>query len=313
MNKLVVRAPAKLILSGEHAVLYGAPALAIAVDSYSYTEISYNKINKIFFDLEQPSKLAEYTANYLFNKLNLKFSELSILSKGLDIKIDSDIPIGSGMGSSAAIILSILYSIGNLFKLNLSHEDYYELGLACENFQHGKSSGLDLKLVLNGGCIYFENQNITKRNIHDISMELFKLVNTGIPESSTKQCVDHARKYFKNNHSLVADFTEITKNLDYELNKDIKNIDNIKKIIRENNKLLNNIGVVSEKTQNFIKKIEQAGGAAKICGAGTVIGDASGVVLVINDEDNNNFSDLVKSYNYTQKNIKGVQDGITVI
>ncbi len=64
--------------------------------------------------------------------------------------MQSDLPIGCGMGSSAATILSVIYAIATHLHLPISQEKLFQLALEAENMQHGRSSGLDLKIVYAG-------------------------------------------------------------------------------------------------------------------------------------------------------------------
>jgi mevalonate kinase len=288
---VLARAPAKLILSGEHAVLYGAPALALTVDCYAYTKIEWQDDDGVFFDLvnlNYSKKLSyeelfkksprhamrvdplfqsglQYGKNAHFEKggggdsrggfylaiytTSLFFNHYNITpTKGLKITINSDIPLGSGMGSSAAVILTILFSLANFFGLNISQEEYYLLAKKAEDLAHGTSSGLDIKLILEGGFNYFCDQKLIKRTINNLP---FNLINTGAPLSTTKDCVMHAKKYFTNSN-LVADFTAVTNALDDAILNN--NLANIKLALRENHKLLVSLNVVSDKTLDLIEK-----------------------------------------------------------
>ena len=76
----------------------------------------------------------------------------------------------------------------------------------------------------------------------------------------------------------------------------------LRESIRENHRLLVEIGVVPEQVSAFVREIEQAGGAAKICGAGSVVGDAAGVLLVLADEAP---VALCKKYGYVVSTLRG--------
>src|SRR5579872_7137709 len=96
----------------------------------------------------------------------------------------------------------------------------------------------------------------------------FYLVNTGIPLSSTGECVTQVQPFFHRSRR-GEDFAAITELMDQALqNQDYKNFHTS---IRENHRLLKEIGVVPEKVQRFIAELEEQGGAGKICGAGAVI------------------------------------------
>ena len=322
-EQLRVRSPAKLILSGEHAVLYGQPALAVAVDYYTEAVINWHKsqlINFKFLDLEyakahtlyaldkikhriqkkyreflagrcgitdvlrKPFELLQYSVCNLIEKLNLE------LKQGFEIEINSNIPIGCGMGSSAAAIVSTMHAIACLFKLNLEAKSFLSLGRDIESLQHGRSSGLDLHLTMFGGGVRFCQGQTEQRHIADTSY--LYAVQTGAPQSSTGAAVTHVAKHFINS-SLGDDFGAVTNALDAALAAN--NLPAIKAAINANHKLLNNIGVVPAKVANFIAEIEHNQGAAKICGAGSVAGDNAGVVLLVSEID---LASIAARYNY---------------
>lgn len=333
-----VIAPGKLILSGEHAVVYGKPALAMAVNRYVTASITPQETPQISFDLKdlnyasgltlasleqlesriknkyqhfvqgdfkiqdvlhKPFELAQFASSLCLAVLNIE------LIQGMCIHVQSTIPMGCGMGSSAATILSIIYAISQYLNMDITKESIYRVGLEAENVQHGTSSGLDLLISLHGGCVYYKDHTTTPRVLP--SFPLF-LVNTGMPESSTGECVMGVAPSFKSS-SLGDDFAAVTDAMDRALNT---NPQEMQQVIRENHKLLVKIGVVPERVQKFISQIEQIHGAAKICGAGSVTGDRAGVVLVMT-EDEAALQKICEQYQYTILPIAGEARGMHVV
>lgn len=333
-----VHAPGKLILSGEHAVVYGAPALAMAVNryvtataysqllpfiSFDLSDLAYerkltltalnqlkNRIKKKYQRfiggeykirdvLQKPVELAQFVLSLVVETLNVK------ITQGMKICVQSDIPIGCGMGSSAATVISVAHAIAHHFGLELSSEIFYRLGLEAENMQHGYSSGLDLRVSMHGGCILVDAGQVYSRPLPTLPMYL---INTGIPEATTGECVESAAHYFKTN--LASSFAEVTYAMDKALQQN--HIAIMQEVLRENHKLLTHIGVVPERVQQCVAEIEKIKGAAKICGAGSVKGEAAGVMLVI-IEDLPNLIKICQQYHYTIMPIIGEARGVRVI
>jgi len=303
-----VLAPGKLILSGEHAVVYGKPALAVAVNRYATASISHDLVPRVSFhfsDLEykrrlsyttlhnikerlkrkyhqfiqgdfsirevlhKPFELAQFAFGSIFEALNIK------LNHGMNIHVQSDIPIGCGMGSSAATILSVIYAMTQHLDLKLSNEAIFDLALAAENMQHGSSSGLDLHVSLQGGCIYMHEKTISQRAVPNLGIYL---VNTGTPKTSTGECVAKAAPLFKTS-SIGDDFAAVTVAMDQGFAQNQQQA--VSQAVQANHELLVQIGVVPERVQQFIAEIEKLGGVAKTCGAGAVAGDNAGIVMVM--------------------------------
>ena len=340
LKRLTVRAPAKIILSGEHAVVYGNPALAMAVDRYTETtlanipgqqQILFNLLNFQYYKkhslsalrllknriqkrydqflkgqydiqnvLKEPFELLQYAVTYFIDKKKIH------VSPGLEIYTKSDIPIGCGMGSSAAALVSIVLSFAHFSQLNIDLQTCYQLAKEGENIQHGYSSGVDIYLVLHGGCILFQHGGV--KNSRPVPQRSFILVNTGSSASSTGECVLHTAQHLKNDNVLLAEFANATDQIDVALQQN--NTTLLKDGIDLNHDLLVKIGVVPEKIQNFISDLKKLGAAAKICGAGAVRGENAGIVLIITDQD---ISHLVKKYAYNTMIVRGENLGAHVL
>lgn len=330
-------APAKIILSGEHAVVYGNPAVAMAINRFVTTTITLRQARHILFKLldisytaratwrtlgrlkrriyyqyqeflagncaihdvlRQPFELLLYTFIDFLEQLNLD------LPTGLVVQTSSNIPVGCGLGSSAATILSVLSALAHYFGITLDHSNYFRLGLANENLQHGHSSGLDIYLSLHGGCVHFEKNQITQKKMPQLPL---RLVNTGKPVSSTGECTSYAASYLQAS-KLLDEFAKVTAAFNAALENN--DLTAVQECVRENHRLLCQVGVVTPKAQDFIAQIEARGMSAKISGAGSVTGDKCGAVLVFGEKPIN---DLVKKYGYVALTIAGEQHGIQIL
>lgn len=334
---LKARSPAKLILSGEHAVVYGKPAIAMAINRYAESTIASSLSSAILFNclnlkyaksftlhaletlkkriqrkyhaflqgqcsirevLRRPFELLQYTVTHLLETWNIS------LSQGLEVRASSDIPMGCGMGSSAALVMSTLYALSHFLKLDIEPVRYLTLAREAENLQHGYSSGLDLHVAMLGGCLRFEEGKVVKRTLPLIPMSIAQ---TGTPESTTGQCVSTVEKFFQKS-SIWEEFAAVTNAFDQALQ--MTDVHRIQDCIRQNHRLLVKIGVVPAKIQAFIQALERKGAAAKVCGAGAVKGDNAGVVLIISEQD---VSEIVLEYGYNLQSIQEDANGTLIV
>lgn len=330
-------APGKIILSGEHSVVYGKPAIAMAIDRSAVFQLTPQEGDQISFDLPGIELGDSHTVNALRDfkrRIDRKYREfqngkLGIgyvlsapadlfrfafihtldglhrkLDSGVVMKLRSSIPVGCGMGSSAATVLSEIRAMGHFFRVDFKPDWYYEYSLDAEKLQHGNPSGVDSYISLHGGCARFQDGQATSVALPRMQMYM---VQTGIPSSSTGECVMAVEDDFKSS-AIWSEFEGVTNAFEDALYTN--DLQKIHESVRENNRLLTAIGVVPQKVQHFIHEIEQRGGSAKICGAGSVAGENGGIVLVFAAHMP---KELCAEYGYTVSPVRGDPLGTRII
>lgn len=303
MSKAVVKVPAKVIVSGEHAVVHGAPALAsaanlfseicvfetdepfvfLSLNSYKYRipRVAFNAFrDKIGASFEAAESVLEDNADAfgLCFILDLVFSALDFtLNKGVEIAIASPADPGSGLGFSAGYSAGLLYAFANLFGFVLQQSDFEELVETAETYFHGTPSGIDQYAVLNGGFFIFEKKDTRITPVFSDApfLKNMFLVFTGKPESSTREAVEKARGYFDKNG--IDDFVRVTR--DFQNALSTKDVDLFQRSLNFNQKLLSEAGISSVFADTLSRDLEHLGGALKITGAGTARGDVVGMML----------------------------------
>lgn len=317
--------------------MYGRPALAMAIDRYAQSIITPESSDLVSFnlvDLQQSNSftlraLGELKSRVLKNYHMFLSGELGIrevllkpielfefafitildglhlkLTGGLNISTQSNIPIGCGMGSSAATVLSSLRAVGHYFRVDFRPDWYMKYSLEAEKLQHGHPSGVDSYISLHGGCALFRDGEA--KSVPLPRAQIY-LVHTGAPETTTGECVVAVRNEFRND-TIWNDFEAVTLSLEQALRTN--DMVDVQRAVRENHRLLTRIGVVPARVQSFIAEIEQQGGAAKICGAGSVAGDRGGMVLVFAEQLP---TELCAKYGYTIMSVRGDPLGTRIV
>ncbi len=213
------RAHSKIILIGEHAVVYGKPAIALPFPSLevvsSVKEISGDLFLSCRYFVgkleEVPRDLKGIAVCITETLKNLKQP-----AEGLHIQIDSSVPIGRGLGSSASSAIAVVKSLYQYFEQKLSKTKLLELVHISETFAHGNPSGIDMVAASSDQPLWFEKDGA----IHpvDIKLPLHLVVADTGRIGGTLEAVESIRKNslispnkVKHSIDLLGDYTSRTK------------------------------------------------------------------------------------------------------
>ena len=283
--KSIASAPAKIILFGEHFVVHGTKAILAAIDkrltvTTTFTENKTIKINSELGTIEVPiSSSHEEVKNefrpfvYLANKIINSDQNVS----GLEITIDSDIPIGVGLGSSSACCVAAVASICGLFK-ELSSEEILGMSIEAEKTIFPDTSGADCAVCTYGGMI--EHPSIEKiDNTFDLNL---LIANSMIPHN-TKNSVEKVNKFKENDEERFSQLCDLETKLIDEVITAMKNNDTTTFGLKmsENQKYLEEIQVSNDTLRGMISSLKEISLGTKITGAG----DGGCIIALVKDEN----------------------------
>ena len=300
----------KLIIAGEHFVVAGIPALAVPAPLSCQVELKLTdsgliEIDSVLgccvldWDPSMPVTEGELTTGHWLRALLYRsLNELGVIVHGVRLRIQSDIPVGGGMGSSAAIAVALVKEVqrlaDTLWQKSWTDGSAYSVVEYSEGIQHGHSSGLDAWLCWHGRSVIMRPNAPNNQRFQPLhgKVPAFSVVYTGKPSSTTRDCVLHVKDKLADQSSP---FETCMKRLLHSIEH--QDLQVFYECIRHTHAQLNRLGVVPTPVSVFIDQIERAGGCAKISGAGSISGESAGTVLVwgVSSEWLN---DLIQTHQY---------------
>jgi mevalonate kinase len=244
----------KVILAGEHAAVYGKMALAASISLGATIKV----VDEVFEKTDLVKKAIEVAGG----------------NESIQVKIESDLPIGSGLGSSAVVAAATINAVREYLGKPINKDELFKLTMECERLAHGNPSGLDPTTVIYGGLIAFtKGQPFERLNILK-SIKLL-LVNSGKPEESTKEMIELVANNI-NKDEIIDRIGDLT----IEFKKMLESGQDISAILNQNGLMLEELGVVGAKAVMLSKEIRNLGGSVKIVGAGGAR-TGSGMMIVM--------------------------------
>jgi mevalonate kinase len=194
-------APGKIILFGEHAVVYGRAALAVPViQVHADVEVEDSSRAGIWIDASDVNLRAELNTFPSDHPLASVLHNLFFLSRvspfpNLEIRINSTIPAASGLGSGAAVTVALTRALASHLNYSMTDEEVNAFAYEIEKLYHGTPSGIDNTVVTYARPVYF---------VRGQPMEIFKvgqpftivIGDTGI-SAPTKESVGDVRKLWE--------------------------------------------------------------------------------------------------------------------
>lgn len=296
---ITVTAPGKIHLLGEHVVVHGKPAILTSVDLRVTVTLSPTIKST-------PNKLKKVVEPIV--KKHFKITKIP----PYQININSQLPIGAGLGSSAAISACYIAALLTYLKINWDLELVNDLTYQAEKIFHGNPSGGDNSTVVFGGLVWFRKESADFKIIKQLPFTIpaklaknFIIINTGQPEETTKQMIEIVKpkinKVLDKQEELVKQLLTALKTADEK---------QLIQIIKLGEKNLEYIGACSPFVKKIVRQIEKMGGAAKICGGGGKT-KATGVLLCYHPKPSV-ISDIAKSlslpYFITTLGAKGLKE-----
>lgn len=287
-------APAKVMLFGEHFVVYGGPAVLGSIDMrvrvtarcIDSAEINISSDMGFIASysshvLEGPGQHFSEAQSFLYPLYTAIYDILTDYSVGrnfgVKIDISSDVPWGVGLGSSAASCVATVAAVGSLFD-KPEKGWVYSRALRAEKIIHKNSSGADCYISTFGGLIYYvkRRQSTRIRSNRDLSL---MVMNTGI-KHSTKAQISSVKNFRIQNRVLFNDLAKHATRICNEAVSAIASGDKrrLGDLMNENHSLLKELGVSSDEINDLVKFCLDNGAlGAKLTGAG---GGGSIVALI---------------------------------
>lgn len=255
-------APGKIYLFGEHAVVYGETAIACAVELRTRVQVELN--DSIIIQSQIGRTCLDFEKHPYVSAVIEKMREFAPI-KGIFLNVDSDIPVGSGLGSSAAVTIASIGALNELFRCGLSLQEIAKLGHEIEIKVQGVASPTDTYVSTFGGVVTIPERR--KLKTPDCGIVIG---DTGV-FSSTKELVANVRQLRESYPGLIgplmASIGKISRiGEDLVLSGDYASIG---RLMNVNQGLLDALGVNILELSQLIYSARAAGAlGAKITGAG---------------------------------------------
>ena len=297
--KSIASAPGKVILFGEHFVVYGVKAIlcsinkrvTVTAEKTSERKISINsKIGKL--ELEPDKPISEINSPlkpfyYLANK------SIENKDSGIRIQIDSEIPLGAGLGSSSACCVAGAAAIFKLFG-NISREEVLKLAIEAERTIFENTSGADCTVCTYGGIMEYDKNKGFKKIQYKPNFQLV-IINSNM-EHSTQSMVSKVKEFENKNTEEFSRLSDLESKLVEDVLKLVKEnkIQEIGQKMNQNQEYLENIGISNKELTKMIRIGQESSFGAKITGSG-----GGGCIFALTNESNlQNILKKFKDNNY---------------
>jgi mevalonate kinase len=265
-------------LFGEHFVVYGLPAIASALGSFTIADVKIVEGSGWIVDDQRPAtpgyKKKKYDEAMQSVQNVIEYLKIDTDNQKLEITFSGDLFAASGVGASAAQCTSLARALNSTFNLDLDDEKINEAAYEGEKAYHGTPSGIDNTASTFGGLIWFVKNLTGGKNTMDLLQARNKMhlviANSGITASTTEVVSDVRQlkeEYPDNFKRIFSEYNELVNKGRKALIKG--DLTDIGKLMNQNHKLLQEITVSGEINDKLVDIALQNGAiGAKVTGTG---------------------------------------------
>jgi len=267
-------APGKVILCGEHAVVYGQPAIALPLfQEQARAEIVPTPGQPFTLhlpDIAATFVLADAPAEQpLVLVARLTLQALHAAPPQARLTIRSTIPIASGMGSGAAVATAMVRALSRYFGVTLSPADVSALVYRGEELWHGTPSGIDNTVIAYGRPVWFQKGE-PPRPFHTAVPFTLVVADSGVP-GATKEAVAGVRRRWQQDRPQYENYFSAVGTISRAIYRRLTagTLTGVGPLLDENQALLAAMGVSHPVLKRLITAARAAGAlGAKLCGGG---------------------------------------------
>jgi mevalonate kinase len=321
MTKGKASAPAKVILFGEHFVVYGNPAILASINRRITVNARATAEDKIVirsdigvageydgsgFRAIEGGMEAKATLDPLQSAVGRALPRNK--KTGIEVDISSTVPPGIGLGSSAAACVATVAAISSLFSKKPTRQKICEVAIESERMIHRNSSGADCYVSTFGGLMHYSKSRF--KNVQARGALALVIASTGV-RHSTGDLVAGVKKFRDRNEPLFESMAEQAAAICTQAQRAIASgrRDKVGELMNDNQAILRQLGVSHYKVDDLIDICSKAGAlGAKITGAG---GGGAVIALAANKEDSAKIASRVKAAGYESFEVEIDRKGLS--
>lgn len=203
VKRTVATAYGKIILLGEHAVVYGRPAVAIPIPNAVSAEVVDADVTP---EIRIPAwnidgKVAS-SDSLGWSVLQDVFKQLGVEKEHFFVHVEPNIPPAVGLGSSAATAVAVIRAVAQHFDLGLADDEVNRLAFLCEKAAHGTPSGIDNSIATYGKPLIFQSGEQPRMEVIEVSHSFNFVVGVSDQASLTVGMVAGVRERWRKHHDL---------------------------------------------------------------------------------------------------------------
>ncbi len=277
-----ISSPGNIFFAGEHAVVYGKPAIVASVERRTRVRVVPREDDMVIVNSRELG-IAEMRVNgegkrgpkeleVILDFIDSLITK-SLMARGFEVYIESEIPIESGMSSSTAVFSAILEALNNYLELGIPREDYFSIIHPFQEIVHGgKASGSEIFSSVFGGFHWLEKREgkLVGEKIRELEIPV--VIGNTMVRAPTKLTVGyHVPSLMDRYPELVnrawEDIEAITREMRRAIEKE--DLERLGGLMNENHRILRDLKLSHPKLEDCIEEALKAGAlGAKLSGGG---------------------------------------------